>query len=367
MVLKSLVRGLGTVLLLVFGVCLPNIAPLQASALSELASQMQPRTWEVLQTNGFNDSLLTQPENRASNILGYSDNAIWDPVTRSVYFLGSAHNAPSKFIRYSEATNSWTTLTPPGIGGVGGPAHGYDHTAIDIENRYIYHRSAGESSVYKYPIDGGGWSQISSIDTNAYMQYGAALEYFPELNRLLFALGGDSSSNGELLAYNGSNWSRLSGSVSMQGLYAYAEYNDMHKVVLFGGGSNAYTINSSGNISKKSNAPVGLGVQSAVLTYDPSAGVYIVIANDRNFYSYNVATNTWKNENLPTPPLDQRLSSAEPAVWGVVATPISTYGVTMFMKYYPGGSKVYLYKHAESTGPEVDTLAPKAPDVFLVQ
>jgi len=130
----------------------------------------------------------------------------------------------------------------------------------------------------------------------------------------------------------------------------FAEYNPVHKVVLFGGGNgntDIYKLDGAGQITKLNNAAVGLGLTPARVTVDPVSGEYLVLNHDNSYYysifhAYDVIADTWKVLGTP-------LTSGHSAnSAGVIAVPISTYGVTMFLANSP--SRVFLYKHSPSAG-----------------
>ena len=67
---------------------------------------------------------------------------------------------------------------------------------------------------------------------------------------------------------------------------------------------------------------------------DPVSGHFLVLSDGGAFYEYNPTTDSWRG--LPGTPLPNKSSQS------IVATPISNYGVTLFVTK----TKVYLYKHS---------------------
>jgi hypothetical protein len=155
----------------------------------------------------------------------------------------------------------------------------------------------------------------------------------------------------------------------------FAEYNPVHKVVIFGGGNSSaeipggdktlYKINANGAITRQKQAPIPLGIHKTVITVDPVSGDYLVLAANRQFYKYDVVTDTWAQLSFPTILDPVQIDST--TITAVAATPVNNYGVVMLVKYSTSGnSGVFLYRHAAGTGtpvapPPVDTTAPSVP------
>jgi hypothetical protein len=133
--------------------------------------------------------------------------------------------------------------------------------------------------------------------------------------------------------------------------------------MLFGGGSgnrNIYKLDASGTVTSLGLAPIPLGTQQSIVTVDPVSGNFLVFGTNGSFYVYNIITNTWQlrpQQNLFDP-----IHNGTSAIWQVVATPVSTYGVVMFVKWNNSQSTVYLYKHTAS-----ETIAPSVPPGLTVQ
>lgn len=78
--------------------------------LARLAFGMKPGTWAELKTANYTPELLRVQN---SNILGYTDTAVWNPKSQQVLFVGQGHYAAVKFIVYSAASNSWKLMPTP--------------------------------------------------------------------------------------------------------------------------------------------------------------------------------------------------------------------------------------------------------------
>lgn len=328
-----------------------------ATNLSDKAAQMQPGTWAELSTTGFSGSLL---ENGCiGNILGYSDSAMWDPIARQLRFMGSPHcggagGNPYKLIRYDDSSSAWTSCTGNdsscAASFITDQGHAYEHSALDPGSQTWYRRWYGSARVSKFSFGTNGpWSDLPSMN-HGYTQVAGGLAYFPELyggGGLVFAQGG----YGEVHLWNKSQnqWNKVATGLAMGPYHNFAEYNPVHKVVIFGGGngsSDLYKVNASGAVTKMQNAPIGLGIQQTIITVDPISGDFLVLASGGKFYVYRVTTDTWTLQS-GTPPVSSPLTSS---LTDIIATPISNYGVTMFLRYNYTSSKVYLYRHSAGSG-----------------
>src|SRR5262249_34834276 len=161
-----------------------------------------------------------------------------------LFYVGQDHGEPDQtqaFVSYSEATNSWSTLPSTSWMHVGStPSHGYDHMALDPVHRYFYVRSPYMgTTTYKYQIDNQTWTPIASNNLMSYVQCCGGLDYFPEMNGVIWVQGGEVGNTGGvfLLSDSTGQWSRV-GQINtyvMGSYHNFAEYNPVYKVVLFGG------------------------------------------------------------------------------------------------------------------------------------
>ena len=90
-------------------------------------------------------------------------------------------------------------------------------------------------------------------------------------------------------------------------------------------------------------APVEVGINTAVVTTDPVSGDFLILHKNDQFYSLNATTDTWKELSTKGMPFRMKGSSFD-----VVATPVSSLGVTFFFTAERKGLKVCLYKHQEN-------------------
>jgi len=347
-----------TALLLCLLVALPIRAAQQApTALASLAAQMAPGTWAELAT------INTTPTFAATTggvITVYTDDMVWDPVSRQAFFIGAAHIPPEgpQFVSYTESTNTWQRLPRPTWLSSQVFFHGYDHTAIDAADGIVYHRSPDAKRVYRYTVASQAWSQTPDLPFGDPTGIGEALEYFPELGGLVWVNpSGGFPGNVYLYRESTNQWTRLASGLAAGTSWQQAEYNPKHKVMVFTIGGKFYKLSSSGQVTPLADPAVLLYSGSGyngILTVDPVSGTYLVLTPDsREFYTYDVLTDTWQAQPSPTKP---NLANT-----GVIATPLSSYGVTFFVSSR-SVSRAYLYKHSPGGGLPVDSDGDGLPD-----
>lgn len=67
---------------------------------------------------------------------------------------------------------------------------------------------------------------------------------------------------------------------------------------------------------------------------------------------YDITNDIWKQQDSERISIFRPTRVKDNKIWHVTATPISTYGVTLFVKYFhadPPRAWVYLYKHSDAT------------------
>jgi hypothetical protein len=314
---------------------------------------MQPGTWAELQTNNLNATFSSSDMGGGASgvIIGYTDDAVWDPVSRQIFFLGGDHNwsvpTTAKFVSYSEATNSWQKrATQPSW--ASGVVHGYHHSALDSAAGTFYHRPFSEQAVHRYNIASQTWDQPPMPNfpfTGDYNNCCDALEYFPELGGLVWVSG-----SGSVYLYRPSTnqWSTIASTLAIGGTWHSAEYNPVHQVLVFYSEQTGalYKLSSSGQVTRLGDPPIALykGGYVGPLTVDPVSGKYLALTpSTGQLYTYDVLTDVWQLQSSPTKP------NFDPFV---VASSISTYGVNLFVSCANGATcHVYLYKHSGGSPP----------------
>ncbi len=326
------------------GAAATTLAATVGTSLADLTARLKAGEWGELVTNNINAVLGETSGNTAvGNILPYAEGMAWDPVNRNVYFVGSDHNyepgsyTSTRFVNYSDATNSWGKTLPAPAGA--DLNHAYDHNALDPTTGDLYfsnYSDYGQATVRRFNVrQGGGWSDLNAKAPAPSLQ--AALTFVPELNALVFF------STGGVYKYSNNSWVSL-GSVSGLDYHLIAEYNPVHKVTVFGGGngiSTMYKLSSTGQISSLKNAPLSLSLQSMEFSVDPVSGEYLVLSPS-TFYAYNVTSDSWRT--LPAPP--SSVWNEVPQNMSLVAVPVNTYGVVMYVTCDGPSCRVNVYKHA---------------------
>jgi hypothetical protein len=322
-------------------------------ALSSLAASTAAGQWALYGTQNLNTVFAAT--GASGYIMGYADDMNWDPVSRQAFFIGGDHNDLAQFARYTESSNSWARLDRDWIGG--GNQHGYNHQAINIAAGDIYYRPFnGGSRIYKYNIGTGTLSTLPNAPvSNACCD---AIEYFPELGGLVWVQG-----YGDIWLFRESTdeWTKLA-TLPAGGTWQIAEYNPVHKVLVFALARKFYRLSSGGQITPLGDLPVNIydgTAYNGVMTVDPVTGAYIVLtaaySAARNFYTYDVVADRWQLAgNQPSNIPNLARNSA------VIATPVSNYGVILFVYCYNRGTcGTFIYKHAPGTQPAPDTVAPQ--------
>ncbi len=317
------------------------------SALQTAASQLQPGQWVQFQTSGFNSALLSYPSNRSA--LEYAESLKWDPVLKQMHFVGGGHYEATKHLVYSESSNSWESRAVPG-GFFSVPNHGYDHIGLNLATRTLYHRQFNSPRIDSYDLDSRTWTKGASFTSiNPSYQVAAGVEWFPELGRVIYQDG-----DWGLLFYDPANnsWSKKSGPLASTGPYHnFAEYSPRHKIVITGGGNGSraiYQIDQTGNVTRKSDAPIALGITESMFILEPVSGNFLVF-HDNGAYLYDPIADSWTS--LPKPPF--LTAGLDNGVFNSVVGYIPEYGVIMVGKFNFDNSKVFLYKHGASSGPPV--------------
>jgi len=275
--------------------------------------------------------------------------------------------------RYSEATNSWTILDLPPFGF---GAHGYDNGAIDVvRGTFYWSRVAQANDVWSMSLATRQWTQLPNAPIAAGEQ--SALEYFPDMDRLVFfdARAGRAS----MYALYNPDTNQWDAPVSLAepfgGISHFSEYNPTHGVMFFGGGFNysangtipdptpninelrrLYMMDDAGKVTRLPDAPTSLGQMGSgpIQTIDPNTGNLVVFQgrpssgpgpcpNPLPTWEYDLGTNSWAQAG------EQRLTSAYCAM-DSVAVPLYEYGVNFVVSVRnQTNCRVYLYRHKPET------------------
>ena len=336
----------------------------QASALSDLAASMAPGTWAELTTN--NIAVLNQ-SGTDGNIIPYGADAAWDPNSRKLLYVGNDHidsvvSQANRFVIYNADNNTWQNMSPPPWSTPGVTDHGYYHHGVDPATGMIYRRGGKSSTVFhKYNVTSNTWTALPAHSLIASSSACCAgVDYFPELGGLVLVQGGDVGGGKVLLFRNSTQqWSTIAQNLAPMtgGTFTLGVYNPVHKVMVFGQSGAFYKMDSSGNVTRLANSPLSFydgGGFLGNLTVDPVSGKYIFLTTTgRQLYAYDVAADTWQSQGSVNMP---NLSNNS-----VISTPVSNYGVIMFVACQAVNCRVYLYKHFSSITPS----PPTAPTVSI--
>ncbi|MGD1876731.1 MAG: hypothetical protein ACFB13_04430 [Kiloniellaceae bacterium] len=322
----------------------------QPNPLDKAIAALAPGQFATLETLDIDPTLLSVGS--SGSVFGFTEDIKWDPISEQLFYLGSDHGGPAQFAVYAAATNTWRreARQPWFFSGAGGASHGYDHSAIDPNGRAFYNRPAGFTNAYRFDIDKQTWSETPSFKTDLeYNQCCSALEYFPELGGLVFVSVERAVVNAAvlLLKDGAPTWQRLASNLPMGNYHNFAEYNPVHQVLVFGGGNGSkalYKLDGQGKVTRLKDAPVLLGIQQSVFTVDPASGDYLVFTKGGKFYSYDVTTDHWSLQDVAVPIWTSAYGNP---IHGVVATPLTSYGATLFVTCeYNAGCRVTLYRHS---------------------
>lgn len=317
-----------------------------ASVLSDAAAQLQPGQWVVVNTLNFNSALLD--DGAAYQVLQYTEDMVWDPVSHQLLFVGGGHDSDAEYLSYSESTNSWTRRKPGGGPWACCSSHAYDGNAIiPSAGKLFFHQMAWDQADRLDVVDiaSGTWSRTAPMAQHPGCCVG--LEYFPELGGLVMA---DGRTGVQFYDASADRWSMVTSSVTFGEYHNFAEYSPVHKVLIFGGGEGSggtslSRMDANRQITRLGNAPQQLGTTHSIVTTDPNSGNFVVFFGSAT-YEFNPMTDTWSRITMTVP----WTSFGEGGVWDTVATPISTYGVIAFAKYNGNNSRVYLYRHSPGSG-----------------
>jgi hypothetical protein len=325
-------------------------------AIATLAASMQAGEWKELNTIGFNNGDVLNVTN--GSVFSYADEAVWDPATKRWFFMGASHGgttAQTASLRYDAASNTWTRL--PLIDFSNFPiTHAYDMQALDPQTGTHYYRRFNRKDLFAFDTR-NGTAPKKVLEGHAMWQcITSGIEYFPEMDALVIY----DSQNGNVWKYDIRTGSavRLGQAPGQTSTYhQFARYNPVHGVVIFGGGNASrklWKLDANGAITSLTTAPIGIGITQTVQVVDPASGEMLFFSREGSFRGYNVKTNTWRSLSGSSVPF---LSSYTGN--GVVASPVSEYGVIMFV--VDGGSAgVWIYKHAAGTVSN-DTTPPGLP------
>lgn len=355
------------------------VSPSWGSALGDAAAQMKSGDWVELATNGFNSGQILVPPSADGNIIEYTDEAVWDPVSQRIYIIGCSRASgdgnsyacdpakldnDQKWIAYNVNTNTWETL--PKLPFRVFP-HSYDHAALDPQTGDYYFHPNDSAEAWRYSK--GQWTQLPNIPTK--LPGSKAFEFFPDLGGIIVT---DPVTNGgQFYLYKPSTnqWTTIPSGVPVSGGGNVARYSKKYKIMYIASGAAnpnyLLIMDAQGKTTRAADAPVMMGILGnslySVTTVDPLSGNLLVFVSNKDYpnlgsigLEYDPVKNTWAL--LPgTHPFDRAYDMM------TVGASLSEYGVNFFVKWDFGSSKVYLYKRSPGTviPPVTDTTPPAKP------
>lgn len=313
-----------------------NVATDPKTAIGKLAAAMKPGEWAELATEGYTRELLG-----GNNILSYSDKAVWDPHSQQVLFVGQDHlKPPPRFIVYQATSNSWKAMPTPAWAEPLKWFHAYQNNAIDAAQGRFFHHPSDSWRVHAYDIASDTWESLPEL-RDVDRGHGSAIEYFPD-RKELFRFFGKSA---QVLPDGAAQWKAAAKDLKAGPYHNIAAYSATRKAIIFGGGndsSDLYAYDASGKVTTLKPAPVGLGINQSVIATDPVSGEWVVLHRDNHFRAYDPVKDAWRE--LPSTGVPWKLDKS---ILGIVAAPISNYGVIMYFTSGVGREmKAWLYKHA---------------------
>jgi hypothetical protein len=303
--------------------------------LADLAASLAGGTWAALETIDM-DPTLTDTGS-TGNMIPYADSAAWDPGSRQLLFMGADHITAARFVTYSDATNTWSIMAdqpwfPDAF------FHGYDHSVVRADAGEYFQRPFGSGTVHKYTIATGEWEELPDAGAES-SNCCDGLAHFPELGGLVWPHGH------ELFVYGDETgeWTRLPAVIEMEATWNFAEYNPVHRVVLLGSaGARLWRLSDTGEVTPLRDPPISMydgSGHTAVVTVDPISGTYLVLTpTERDFYAYDIESDTWTELSSPTKP--------ELEGHSVLGAQVSTYGINLFVTCR-GTCRLYAYRHSD--------------------
>ena len=309
------------------------------TVMGKLAASMKPGEWKLMETKGLTKGL-TLVTKRKLSILGWGDNATWDPNTRQLLFMG--FRLSLKFIAYSEEENKWRELPTFKWPLKKSFGHPYGNNAINRKKGVFYHHASASPFVYAFDIREEKWSRLPTCPFKA-KGCGWAIEYFPEMDAILFPY---ASGQVYKLDMKKEKWSVLQKGLSYS-LHPFIRHNAKHGVVLLGGGNdrerNLFCINADGKIKKMAKTPVDIHVRSTKIVEDPVTGDFLVLQR-KKFYAYCINRDKWA-------PLDDPSMKPPSYDGSLICAPVPEHGVSMWMaapRYQTGRVWLFKYKRPEA-------------------
>lgn len=332
------------------------------SALSILARSMAPGTWAELTgvSNQWGSLCNTNPVH-AGHILGYGNNAAWDPISRQIHIVGNDHGASAiSHAVYNESTNTWSNRvsTPMSVG------HAYDHIECQPSTGRLFFRNynTNDYDVYTKPV-GGSWTAMSGEPaTNGYTA-GAAVgvSYWSGSMTGIGASGclvlSQTALGGQIVLYDplANSWSTISnpGGTGLEGgaYHDISAYSSVKNCLIYGGDNDRSTavwrLNSNRTVTVLTSFAPQWGILRGNCVADPVTGNFLIRTSGTGLYEYNPSGSGSYSQltGSKAPPSNLGVSN-DPG--NVMSCAIPEYGVVCYITAGVNASNchMHLYKHA---------------------
>lgn len=288
------------------------------------------------------------------DIWAFSSDAVWDHRTKQILYVGAGYSHRIwNFLRYESQPDQWIHDFNLGFDSLkaqpSGGTHSYENCAMDTSGIFYFHYD----SLYRYNTATKTW--LPAYRNNGRGRFGS-LEYFPEMNGMVYVLGGTV----QLFDFSTHAWRTLAANVPMGKSYNnIAEYDPVHHCMVLGAGQtygttgqyDSYYLNrmdADGKITLLSRGPVVMGITTAHMVCDGATGGMIVVGTD-SIYALDAMADTWTCLGPNT------------SVNGGVCLSIPEYGVAAFMPLTSYQFRnLVLFKHAPKAGstPAVRIVSP---------
>jgi hypothetical protein len=275
----------------------------------------------------------------------WRDTAVWNPIRRSVQWVGSPGSCcetPARYrlLVYDAATDTWTDNDTPWVGSSG---HAYDGNALDPRDG-IHYFARGEDV---RAFDGSGWTELPELPFAGVIAPGAT--YFGAARDGAGGLVYVGAAR-RVALYDGAEWTDISIEDDTWGNYHnFAEYNPIDRVVWLGAGNDgddraarldpdlAYTVLEPAPLSLNSSG-------RSLKTYDPLSGSYIVRNNDDDrWWEYDVLADSWVE-------ITDAIRGGRPATFdpehNIFGTAIDDCGVIFYFTHDYDERRAFVYRHS---------------------
>ncbi len=307
----------------------PNWCDGTDTVLGAVAANLQPRQWAVLPHNSSLEAL-----SPASDLGGDTDSAVWDPVRRTVRWVGGGE-VNYMLLVYDVATDSWSFEDT----GIPDTKYTHDANALDPLTGRHYVARSGNGRIASGI--GSSWTEILDIPFAPIVA--PAITWFPELatgpGELVYVGG-----SGDLAAFDGTKWTEIPGATAALwgGYNVFAEYSPVHRIVWLGSGVDGeevhHRLDAQATLTRLTDAPISLEQGRALHAADPVSG---------NFLVHHIAESAWWEfdpmADLWTP-IDDMVDAPE-LLGGFFQVPIPECGVIFVLRDHFSGRHAYLYRH----------------------